>query len=122
MPCTMNAAEGTVGAGGARLVLTTAPDVTTARRLARGLVEARIAACANLVEGVSSIYRWKEAVEEQAEVLLFVKTTEERLGELSLHLARHHPYELPELVVLEPAALGPAYLAWLKESCGAQVG
>lgn len=122
MPRTMSAQEREARAGGPRLVLTTAPDGATARRLARGLVEARIAACANLVEGVTSIYRWREAVEEQAEVLLLVKTTEARLGELAEHLARHHPYEVPELVVLEPAALAPAYLAWLLESCAPTAG
>ena len=103
----------------ARLVFLTAPDRGVARTLARGLVEARIAACVNVIEGASSIYRWQGAVEEQAEVLLLVKTTRHRLEALAAHLASHHPYEVPELVALEPAAVAPAYLAWLLESCAA---
>lgn len=98
-----------------RLVFVTAPDRETARALARSLVEARLAACANLVEGVTSVYRWKGQVEEQAEVLLLVKTTADRIGEFEAVLAREHPYDVPECVAVEPASVEARYLAWLRE-------
>jgi len=107
------------GSGAARLVLTTAPDRETAERLARALVERSLAACANLLPGARSIYRWQGAIEESDEVLLVLKTTAGRLRELEQALGELHPYEVPEFVVLEPSHVGAKYLAWLvRESSG----
>jgi periplasmic divalent cation tolerance protein len=97
----------------ARLVLTTAPDVETARGLAHGLVERRFAACVNVLPGATSVYRWEGAVQEEAEVLLVIKTRAARLAEVEELLAEHHPYDVPELVALEPAHVERAYLDWL---------
>jgi len=96
-----------------RVVLITTPDIDCARGLAHALVEARLAACANLLPGVTSIYRWQGAVQEDTEVLMVVKTTARRLGELQRLVERRHPYEVPEVVALEPAAVASGYLAWL---------
>lgn len=95
----------------ARIVLITHP-VEGARELARDLVEARLAACCNLTE-VRSVYRWQGAVEDEAEVLLVVKTAADRLPALEAHLEAHHPYDVPELVALRPDHVAPDYLAWL---------
>lgn len=97
----------------ARLVLTTAPDLDVARRLARTLVAERLAACCNLVPGLTSVYRWQGQVQEEGEVLLLVKTTAERLEPLRERLLGEHPYEVPELVVLDPSEVEPRYLAWI---------
>lgn len=97
----------------ARVVLMTAPDLEIARRLARELVGARLAACANLVPGLTSVYRWEGAVQEDAEVLLVVKTTVERLPAVAELVARLHPYEVPELIALEPSAVADSYLHWM---------
>jgi periplasmic divalent cation tolerance protein len=97
-----------------RVVLMTAPDAAVAERLARGLVEARLAACVNLVPGVTSIYRWQDAVHADAEVLLVAKTVVENVPALEAFLAREHPYECPEVVALDVASVGAAYLAWLQ--------
>jgi periplasmic divalent cation tolerance protein len=97
-----------------RVVLMTAPDAAVAERLARGLVEARLAACVNLVPGVTSIYRWQDAVQADAEVLLVAKTVVENVPALEAFLAREHPYECPEVVALDVASVGAAYLAWLQ--------
>ena len=99
-----------------RIVLTTAPDPDTARELARGLVEERLAACCNLLGNVTSVYRWEGRVEQAAEVLLVVKTAAARLPELQAALLARHPYAVPELVVLAPEELEPRYLAWLLEA------
>ena len=97
----------------ARLVLTTAPDREVAEKLARALVERSLAACANLLPGARSIYRWKGRIEESDEVLLLLKTTAGRLGELERALQELHPYDVPEFVALEPSHVGAEYLAWL---------
>ena len=100
----------------ARIVLTTAPDRETAERIARALVERKLAACVNLVPGIRSVYRWKGAVEEADEILLFAKTADDRVEALERALEEIHPYDVPECVVLEAGRVEASYLAWLVES------
>lgn len=99
-----------------RVVLITAPDTEVARSLARGLVEARLAACVNLVPGVTSVYRWEGEVQEDPEVLLVAKTTAARLVEVEAFLVSAHPYDTPECVALAPASVEARYLDWLRGS------
>lgn len=91
------------------------PDPLTADRIARALVDERLAACVNVIPGVHSVYRWQGAVERADEVLLLVKTTNERLDALCARVRSLHPDELPELVAVEVAGGSPAYLAWVAE-------
>jgi len=100
----------------ARIVLTTAPDRETAERIARALVERKLAACVNLLPGIRSVYRWKGAVEEADEILLLAKTAADRVEALERALEEIHPYDVPECVVLEPGRVEANYLAWLVES------
>jgi periplasmic divalent cation tolerance protein len=102
-----------------RVTLMTAPDADTAARIARALVEERLAACVNLVPGVRSIYRWRGKVEDEAEVLLVAKTRADRLGPLAKRLRELHPYELPELVALGDAGGLEEYLDWVREEARA---
>ena len=95
----------------ALLVLCTAPDEEVAARLARGLVDARLAACVNVIPGLRSFYRWKGAVAEDAELQLLIKTRRARLPALREWIAAHHPYEVPELLALAIEGGGAAYLA-----------
>jgi periplasmic divalent cation tolerance protein len=94
-------------------VLVSAPDAETARRIGRTLVEERLAACVNVVPGVSSIYRWRGAVEEASEVLMLVKTRAARADALAARVQALHPYELPEVVVLPVRGGSRAYLQWV---------
>lgn len=94
-------------------VLITAPEEETARRIARALVEERLAACVNLLPGVRSIYRWQGAVEEATEVLLIAKTHAERVAALAARVRALHPYELPEVVTLPVTDGSEAYLRWV---------
>lgn len=95
------------------VVLTTLRDGDQARTLVRRLVEARLVACGNVVPGVESIYRWDGAVQEDAEVLVLLKTRPERWEALREAIAAFHPYDVPELLALPVAGgLGP-YLAWI---------
>ncbi len=95
------------------VVLVTAPEQETARRIARALVEERLAACVNLIPGVHSIYRWQGAVEEATEVLLIAKTHAERSAALAARVRALHPYELPEVVTLPVTDGSEAYLRWV---------
>ena len=95
-----------------RLVMVTAPDSDTAVGLARGLVEQRLAACANLVPGVTSVYRWEGELHQDAEVLMLIKTRAEHLPAIEAYLARHHPYQIPECLSLDPASIESRYRAW----------
>ena len=96
--------------------LCTCPDPATARRIAETLVQERLAACVNLLPGVHSIYRWHDAVEHADEVLLLAKTTPACLAALQARLLVLHPYELPELLVVEAGGGLPAYLAWIADN------
>ena len=102
--------------GAARLVLTTVGDRAGAERLARSLVEERLAACVNLLPGVHSIYRWEGKVEAGDEVLLVIKTTASAHAALAARVRALHPYELPELITLDPTEVDPAYARWIGAS------
>ena len=95
------------------LILSTCPDADTAQRLARILVEERLAACVSLLPGGVSTYRWQGRVEQATEVQLLAKTPADRRGALMARLAELHPYELPEILAVETAAGLPAYLDWV---------
>ncbi|MDA1266006.1 MAG: divalent-cation tolerance protein CutA [Planctomycetota bacterium] len=97
----------------ARVVLVTAPDQEAAERLARALVEERLAACANLVGGVTSIYCWEGALRQDSEVLCVFKTSAARLSAFEARLNELHPYDVPECVALTPDHVAAPYLAWL---------
>lgn len=101
-----------------RVVLVTAPDADTAARLARTLVEERLAACGNLVPGVRSIYRWEGKICDEAEVLLVLKTTVDHADALRDRVAALHPYACPEVLVLPVEGGHAAYLAWVREQVG----
>ena len=96
-------------------VLTNLPDVESARKLAKMLVEKGLAACVNIMSPVQSIYRWKGVVEEAAEVPLFLKTTQDRYAEVEKTIREHHPYEVPEIIALPIVTGLAAYLDWVKE-------
>jgi len=86
-----------------------------AERIARALVEERLAACVNVVPGVVSVYRWKGVVEKEDELLLVIKTIAQQVDALKARLVELHPYELPEVVVIPIAGGHKAYLEWIAE-------
>ncbi|MGB7189994.1 MAG: divalent-cation tolerance protein CutA [Acidobacteriaceae bacterium] len=99
-----------------RIALTTVSSHEEGRRLARALVERRLAACVNLVPNLTSVYRWQGTVDEAAETLLLIKTTAEQLSALEAALGELHSYEVPEFLALTPESGSQAYLAWLLNS------
>lgn len=105
-----------MSATGAVVAFSTVASPEDAERIARALVEERLAACVNVVPGLVSFYRWKGKVERDDELLLVIKTMAGRLDELRGRLVELHPYEVPELVALPVEGGHPPYLAWLAES------
>jgi len=99
------------------IILTTMPDDDRADALARTLVEEQLAACVHVHAPVSSVYRWKDAVERDTERPLVIKTSRARLPEIERRLHALHPYELPEFVVL-PADAAEAYGRWVNGAVG----
>src|SRR6266404_9783856 len=98
------------------LVLVTAPDLKTARHLARAALQSRLIACANLFPKIESHYRWRGKIETSPEVLLLMKTTRARLAALEKLVLSKHPYDTPEFLVLPLTHGNSRYLAWLTDS------
>ncbi len=100
------------------VVLITVPTEEKAREIARTLVEEGLAACVNIVSGLTSIYRWQGQVVEDKELLLIVKTTTFRFPALRERVQSLHPYTVPEIIALPIAEGHKDYLDWLRESTG----
>ena len=98
------------------LVFNTCPDESTARELGRGLVEAGLAACVNLVPGLVSIYRWEGEMQEGGEWLLLIKTRAERVEAVQTWITERHPYSLAEIIAIPLSGGLPAYLDWIARS------
>lgn len=104
------------------LLYTTSPDIETAQRIARALVESRLAACANILPGMQAIYRWRGAIETDSEVVAIFKTTAALAPAARNLILQQHPYETPCVVCLpiDEAGSSPAYLAWIEAETGPQ--
>jgi periplasmic divalent cation tolerance protein len=100
----------------ALIVFTTFANQDDAARVVRALVEERLIACGNLLPGARSIYRWKDAVADEREVVAILKTRKQDWTALLSRLHELHPYEVPECVAVRVAAGAPKYLAWLEET------
>jgi periplasmic divalent cation tolerance protein len=97
------------------LVLCTVPDESTAEKLGKGLVEARLAACVNAIPGLTSFYRWKGKVEIDSEIQLLIKTRRGRFEELAAWITANHPYDVPEIIAVAAERVSDSYLAWAVE-------
>jgi len=98
----------------ARVLLCTCPP-EAAGDVARGLLERRLAACVNAVPGVVSRYWWKDAIEEDSETLLLIKTDQKHVAAIIDALAELHPYDVPELLVLPVESGAEPYLRWMRD-------
>lgn len=105
-----------------RVVLMTAPDADTGQGIARALVEARLAACGNVVPGIRSVFRWEGRVQADDEALVVLKTTASRVEAMMERARALHPYDVPELLAL-PVTEGSAdYLDWVAAETRAEAG
>ena len=97
------------------IVLTTVAASTDAAAFARVLVSDRLAACVNVLPPMTSLYRWKGAIEEDSERQLVIKTTSDRVAAIEARFQELHPYELPEFIVLSAEA-SASYVEWLRDA------
>jgi len=98
------------------VVLITVPSQDVGGAIARAVVEEHLAACVNLVPGITSIFRWDGKVQTETEALLIVKTRPALFGDLAARVRTLHPYTVPEIIALPLAAGNQAYLDWVRES------
>jgi periplasmic divalent cation tolerance protein len=96
------------------VVLSTCASAEEAERLARRLIDDRLAACVNVLSPVRSFYRWKGAVEDSAEWMLVIKTTRDKFDALRAAVESAHTYELPEVIAIPVVEGSPNYLSWIE--------
>jgi periplasmic divalent cation tolerance protein len=101
------------------VVLVTTKGVTEAKKIARALVEEKLAACANVITSVRSIYRWEGKVTEETECLMIIKSTRGRFDEVRATVERLHSYAVPEIIALPIVDGAPNYLSWIADSTAA---
>lgn len=99
-----------------KLALTTCPDLPTAHQLAEILVKSNLAACVNIIPSIVSIYKWQGKMEQSQETQLFIKTVERNIAKIESIVVEHHPYDVPEFVVLNLDAGSKPYLNWLEQN------
>ena len=99
------------------IVLVTAPTKEIATAMAKELVEKKLVACINIIPGVSSVYFWEGQIQEESEVLMFMKSTRERKAELQDAVKKLHPYQTPEFIVISPESIEPTYERWVFDCC-----
>ena len=102
------------------LALVTAPDAEVAERIVRELVDEELAACGNIVPGVVSIYRWQGEVERAGEVLIVLKTTRARAGDVIARVPALHPYDVPEVLVVPVSGGYEPYVRWVAAGSGSR--
>lgn len=100
----------------AKIVVTTCGSVEEAQKIARELVERRVAACVNIVSPIQSVYRWQGKVESASEWLLLIKTTAEKFAAVRDAIGELHSYDLPECIMVSIEDGSPEYLKWIEEN------
>ncbi len=95
------------------VVLSTFASAEEAQRVARVLVEKKLAACVNVIPGIRSVYRWEDAIVDEEEVLLVIKSSRALIQELTDEIERLHSYEVPEVIALSVVDGAERYLAWM---------
>ena len=101
------------------VVFSTCASAEDAQNIARRLVEARVAACVNIISGARSIYRWEGKIEDAAECLLIVKSTRAAFPALRAEIEKIHPYDVPEILAVAVVDGSENYLNWLEAELGA---
>ena len=99
-----------------QIILCTCPDKDTAEKIARLLVNSKLAACVNILPGLTSIYLWQEQIESAQENLLLIKANKTVYQAIETTIKEHHPYELPEIIAVAIESGLPEYLHWI-DSC-----
>ena len=97
------------------VVLTTTPNSDEANRLARSIVESKLAACVQVLPQMTSVYFWEGEVQTEPEHVLLIKTLEEKFDALAQFIRENHSYDVPEIVAIEAEKVSESYLGWMRE-------
>ncbi len=97
------------------LVISTVPNENLANKLSKILLENRVAACVNIIKNVNSLYWWKESIENSSEIILLIKTTDEKYQEVEDLIKKNHPYEIPEIIAFDIKKGFSKYLKWIED-------
>ncbi|GIL83424.1 hypothetical protein Vretimale_11210 [Volvox reticuliferus] len=116
MSTSTTSAAAAASPSGAIVVYVTVPNAQVGEDLGSKLVEAKLAACVNILPGLTSIYTWKGKVEKDSELLLIIKSRHELLTELTAFVRANHPYDEPEVIALPILGGSPSYLQWLMDN------
>ena len=98
------------------IILSTYPDLASAQEAARTLISTHLAACINIIPSVLSVYKWQGSIQQEQETQLIIKTHESKLAELMSYIESTHPYDIPEVVVLDISKTSEGYANWLTNS------
>jgi uncharacterized protein involved in tolerance to divalent cations len=99
-----------------KIALVTAPELETARQLGKLVLEAKLAACVNLVPGIESHYWWQGKIDSGSEILMLIKTTEAKISQLEKLILKSHPYDTAEFVVISASEVTEKYFNWVLDS------
>ncbi len=99
-----------------QVVFCTVPNFKVAREIARSIVSDKLAACCNIIPGLTSVYNWKNEMQEDSELLLMIKTKESAILKLTKKIKEMHPYEVPEIITLDFNQGSTEYLNWVNEN------
>ncbi len=97
-------------------ILNTCPDRKTGEQIATLLVERRLAACVNLIDSITSVYRWQDGIEQDNETLLLIKSEKKHYPKIEETIQQHHPYEVPEIITLNITEGADSYLSWITQT------
>ncbi len=95
------------------VVICTTPDFDCAQQIAHMLIEKKLAACCNIVPGITSIYNWQDKIQEDKELMLFIKSTDHNFNSLQMEISRLHPYDVPEIISFNISKGSEKYLDWI---------
>lgn len=98
------------------IILCTTPDQKTAHKIARDLVENKLAACCNILDNVKSVYRWQGKVQAEKECLMIIKSVSQNFEKIENRIRKMHPYEVPEIIASEITSGSADYLKWITEN------
>lgn len=101
-----------------KLILTTHDDPAQARELAQYLVEQRAAACVNIIPHLESVFFWEDRLHTETELLLLIKTTDEKVAQVKAILEERHSYDVPEIIALNGEVLHQPYMEWVRDCLG----